>query len=165
MFDFFNGKKMNKIKQKYYKWKILPKFIKNAQEALIGNNLLMRIKFEEDKAIIYYIINNKLLKFEKSTQEMLLYNEIDLENIVSFIGEENLPNFINDFKLNAEIVSSQNLIDFVSHNFKDAVSYYKFTRKEYEKIYQVILKHSDFFKFNPPALVIHNEGIINKWID
>lgn len=156
---------MNKIKQKYYQLFIFPQFINNIKKVLSEKNILMRIKFEEERAIIYYIIDNKILKLEKHVHASLLSSESEIENIVEFIELKNLPDFLQDFKLNAEIVSSQNVIDFISNSFKEAVSYYKFTRKEYEKVYETILKYSDFFKYNTPALVIHNQDVKNKWID
>lgn len=156
---------MKQIKQKYYELVIFPQFMNNIKKVLSENNIIMRVKFEEEKVIIYYIVDNKLLKLEKFNQKPLSYSETSLENIINFIELKNLPEFLQDFKLNAEIVSSQNLIDFISNTFKEAVSYYKFTRKEYEQIFEVILKYNNFFKFNTPALVIHNEDIKNKWID
>lgn len=156
---------MKKIKQKYYEFVIFPQFINNIKKVLSENNIVMRIKFEEEKVIIYYIVDNKLLKLEKSNQNALSCSETSLDNIINFIELKNLPEFLQDLKLNAEIVSSQNLIDFISNTLKEAISYYKFTRKEYEQVFEVILKHHSFFNFNTPALVIHNEGIKNKWID
>jgi hypothetical protein len=157
--------KIKKIKQKYYELIIFPKFINNIRKILSQNNILLRIKFEDDKMMVYYIIDNKLLKLEKQINQNLLYSETQIENIVEFIGLENIPEFLYDLKLNAEIVSSQNVIDFIFTTCKNAIAYYKLNRKEYEKIYQVILQYNNFFKFNTPALIIDNKDIKNKWID
>lgn len=156
---------MTLLKQKYYKIVVYPKFIKNIKKVLSENNILMRVKFEDNKAIIYYILQDKLLKIEKSTNNELVQTETQLDNIKDFIGEKDLAGFIQDLKLNAEIINAQNFIDFIFNTFKEAVSYYKLSRTEYQKIYEIVLKDKVFFRFNAPATVIHNEGIKNKWID
>ena len=156
---------MKYIKQKYYEKIIYPQFISNVEKVWDEKNILVRLKFEEDRLQVYYIIDNKIIKIEKCITGSLNYNETKLNEVIKSTIYKDLPSFIKDIKLNGEIISSQNMIDFLSHSFKEAVSYYKLTRKDYELIYQTILKYSDFFKFNSPALVIHNEGIKNKWID
>lgn len=156
---------MEIIKQKYYEKIILPKFFSNIKKVWAEKNILVRLKMEEDKIIIYYIVNNKILKLEKFTHGELTYKEIKLEDLIGSDIYTNLADFINDFKLNAEIVSSQNIIDFISNSLKDAISYYKFKRKDYQTIYSTILQYQELYKHNTPALVIHNEGIKNKWID
>lgn len=156
---------MQIIKQTYYEKIIFPQFISNVEKVWKEKNILVRLKFDEDKMTLYYIINDKIIKIEKIVNENIYYEEIILKEIINSHYNRNLPLFIKDLKLNAEIVSSQNMIDFISHSFKDAIKYYKLSRKDYELIYQAILKYNSFFQYNTPALVIHNEGIKNKWID
>lgn len=156
---------MKFIKTKYYEKIVYPKFVANIKKVWAEKNILVRLKMEEDKVIIYYIIDNKILKLEKQTQSDLTYQETQLEDLINSDIYIDLPEFINDFKLNGEIVSSQNLIDFIFNSFKEAVSYYKLSRKEYALIYSTILQYHELYQYNTPALVIHNEGIKNKWID
>lgn len=156
---------MKLIKQKYYEIIVYPKFIAHIKKVLDGNNILIRVKFEDSKAIIYYILQDKLLKIEKDSNNTLIQTETPLNNIKEFIGDKNLPEFIQDLKLNAEIINGQNFIDFIFNTFKEAISYYKFSRTEYQRIYEIVLPNKAFFRFNAPATVIHNEGIKNKWID
>lgn len=156
---------MKYIKQKYYEKVIYPQFIANVEKVWDEKNILVRLKFEEERLQVYYIIDNKIIKIEKSITGSLNYNETKLSEVIKSEVYQDLPNFIKDVKLNAEIISSQNMVDFISHSFKEAISYYKLSRKDYQLIFQTILNYRDFFKFNTPALVIHNEGIKNKWID
>lgn len=156
---------MTLIKQKYYEIFVYPKFIKNIKKVLNENNILIRVKFEDSKAIIYYILQDKLFKIEKDCDNALIETETQLDNIKSFIGKNNLADFIQDLKLNAEIITGQNFIDFIFNTFKEAVSYYKLSRIEYQRIYEIVLNDKAFFRFNAPATVIHNEGVKNKWID
>lgn len=156
---------MQFIKYQYYKKVVYPKFIKNIDRVLAEKNILLRIKFDENKLTIYYVIDNKILKLEKQIENSLIYSEIELNELSSKMIAKDFIEIIQDFKLNADIVSSQNVIDTLSNSFRDAVSYYKLSRKEYQKIYESILCYKDFFKLNSPALVIHNEGVKNKWID
>lgn len=156
---------MKILKKIYYEKIIYPKFIENVKKVWEEKNILIRLKMEEEEMSIYYVIDNKILKLSKNTNGNLIYNETNLDNLIGSEIYSDLIEFINDFKLNGEIVSSQNIIDFISNSFKDAIKYYKLSRKDYELIYSTILKYQDFFLLNTPALVIHNEGIKNKWID
>lgn len=156
---------MQIIKKKYYEKIIYPKFVANVKQVWIDKNILVRFKMEDDCLIIYYLVDNKILKIEKNTHSNIQYKETNLDNLLHSGLYDNLADFINDFKLNGEIVSSQNMIDFISNSLKDAVNYYKLSRKDNELIYSTILQYKELFISNSPALVIHNEGIKNKWID
>lgn len=156
---------MKILKKIYYEKIIYPKFIENVKRVWAEQNILIRLKMEEEEMSIYYIIDNKILKLSKKIKGNLIYNETNLENLINSDICIDLVEFINDLKLNGEIVNSQNIIDFISNSFKDAVKYYKLSRKDYELIYSTILNYQDFFLLNTPAIVIHNEGIKNKWID
>lgn len=88
----------------------------------------------EDKYFTaYYIINNKILILSKHTDSALTFQEVGLDNLID--SNIDIIETIKDLKLNGEVMSAQNIIDYISNTFKDAVSYYDMSRKEYELIF------------------------------
>ena len=156
---------MLKIKNLYYSKILYPKFIKNVKKITNEGNILLRLIFNDSDMKFYIFLKDTVIYFHKNKDGVLMTNKIKIDNLLESNYYDDLYFFIKDLKINAEIISSQNFIDFIFNSFKDALSYYKLSRKEYEELYKDILQDKDFFKNNTPALVIHNEGVINKWID
>jgi hypothetical protein len=150
----------------YYNYKILyPKFLFNIKKVLKEKNMIIRLKFNDDTLEFYVIFEESIVRIYKKTNEPIKIEKVIIDDIIKTDWFNNLKEFIYDFKINAEIISSQNVIDHISNSFKEAISYYKLTRKEYELIYSELLKFKSFYLQNTPALVIENENIKNKWID
>lgn len=150
----------------YYNYKILyPKFIFNIKKVLKEKNMLIRLKFNDDSLEFYVLFENTIIRIYKKINIKIQIEEKKIDQIIETDWFDNLKDFIYDFKLNAEIISSQNVIDFLSNSCKDAISYYKISRYEYSLMYAEVLKFKNFYLQNTPALVIENENIKNKWID
>jgi len=150
----------------YYNYKILyPKFIFNIRKVLKDSNMLVRLKFNDDSLEFYILYENEIIRIYKKINEEIKIEKTEINKIIETKWFINLKSFIYDFELNAEIMSSQNVVDFIYNSFKEATSYYKMSRKEYEIIYFEILKFKDFYLENTQALVIENEKVKNKWID
>jgi len=150
----------------YYHYKILyPKFIFNIKKVLKEKNMLIRLKFNDGSFEFYILFEDTVVRIYKEINNPIKIEEKKVDKIIETDWFKNLKDFIYDFKFNAEIISSQNVVDFISNSCKEAVSYYKISRKEYSLIYSEILKFKNFYLQNTPALVIENENIKNKWID
>lgn len=150
----------------YYHYKILyPKFIFNIKKVLKEKNMLIRLKFNDGSFEFYILFEDTVVRIYKEMNNPIKIEEKKVDKIIETDWFKNLKDFIYDFKFNAEIISSQNVVDFISNSCKEAVSYYKISRKEYSLIYSEILKFKNFYLQNTPALVIENENIKNKWID
>lgn len=155
----------NYIENIYYEKFIFPKFLLNTKKIWEEKRILMRLIVEDEKFILYYVIGEKFIKFEKTTNSPLVQTNINIQKLIDSHVYSDLPKFLRDFKLNAEIVAPQNFVDFVYNSFTEIIPYYKFTRKEHQLIYSIVLSETNIFLKNSIALVIHNEGVKNKWID
>lgn len=144
---------------------------KDFKKELIQSNVIEKSvwiwKNENDKINIKFVINNRIYFIIKEVNKDIDIQFLNLPNQIdkSFpLSIKELKSTILDLKQEGSIVDSQHLIEFISNHLKNSGNYYGLSRKEAEKLYEiVVVDNPSIFKNNPPATVI--DHITNKWID
>lgn len=152
------------FKNYFFAKKTYPVFLKEVKNAYKNGSIIVHWHNNNEQLQILFLIDGYMITFEKEKNTSLKINtKILHENFKDFTDKEEMRKKILELKEEANLISSQHIIEYIGNNIKNSISYYQLSRKDLNTIFEVILTKKEIFKNNPPATILEHET--NKWID